>query len=97
MLCRCGDFACHRAIHCKRCGGEFVQVKSTTRENIIRKKADYRGREAAVRWFVALDYRLIRDAYGVNETEEMMRHIVAQILWPNDALCEGAKGNDEKH
>lgn len=72
-LCSCGDFACHNAIHCKNCGTEFKKVTSTTRENLIRRKAVYKSRNYAIRWFVAIDLQLLKNVYGINASEESIQ------------------------
>lgn len=80
MLCKCGDFACHNAIHCKSCGTEFKYVKSTTIENLIRRKSTYRGHKNAIRWFVAIHYRLLRDFHKINYSEEVIQKAVNDYL-----------------
>lgn len=91
-FCKCGDAACHSAVRCHKCGTEFIRLDSTTRENLIRLKADYRGRENAVRWFVALDYTFIKEHHKVNQCQEMICEEVKNQLWKNKAKQqEGVK------
>lgn len=81
MLCGCGDFACHNPINCHNCGTEFKKVQSTTREGLIRRKARYRGRERAIRWFVALDWQYLKEKYGVKTSPEVIASTVHRMLF----------------